>query len=275
MIATVTDSAANVPPDVARALAIHVVPIHLRFGPDTFRDGVDLVGGDFYDRLARDDRVASTSAPSPGDFLEAYRGSGADEILCVTLSSGVSVAHHEAALAAERFEGRVEVVDSHSATMGEGFVAIEAARAVRDEASLEEAAARARDVAARTRVFGAIETFEFLRRSGRVNKLQAYAATMLDIKPVFRLRDGEIGPVARPRTRSRALARIVEETLKDVGDRPVHLAAFHARAEADARELVRRIEAEAAVVETFIVDSTPAIGAHTGPGLVGVAFFSD
>ena len=275
MIATVTDSAANVPPEVARDLAIRVVPIHLRFGPESFRDGVDLVGGDFYDRLVRDDRAASTSAPSPGDFLEAYRATGADEVLCVTLSSGVSVSHHEAVLAAERFEGRVEVVDSHSATMGEGFVAIEGARAVRDGASLEAAAARARDVAGRTEVFGAIETFEFLRRSGRVNKLQAYAATMLDIKPVFRLREGEIGPVARPRTRSRALTRIVEETLREVTGRPVHLAAFHVRAEADARELVRRIEAESQVVETFVVDSTPAIGAHTGPGLVGVAFFCD
>src|SRR5438045_5431167 len=193
MIATVTDSAANVPAEVARDLAIRVVPIHLRFGPESFRDGVDLVGGDFYDRLVRDDRAACTSAPSPGDFLEAYRATGADEVLCVTLSSGVSVSHHEAVLAAERFEGRVEVVDSHSATMGEGFVAIEAARAVRDGASLEAAAARARDVAGRTRVFGAIETFEFLRRSGRVNKLQAYAATRLDITPVFRLRGGDGG----------------------------------------------------------------------------------
>src|SRR5436190_10545085 len=275
MIATVTDSAANVPPEVARDLGIRVVPIHLRFGPDMFRDGVDLVGGDFHERLVHDERAASTSAPPLGDFLEAFRATGTDEVLCVTLSSGVSAAHHDAVLAAERFDGRVEVVDSHSATMGEGFVAIEGARAIRGGASLDEAADRARNVAGRTRVFGAIETFEFLRRSGRVNKLQAYAATMLDIKPVFQLREGEIGAVARPRTRSRALARIVEETLDEVRGRPVHLAAFHVRAEADARELVRRIEAEAPVVESFVVDSTPAIGAHTGPGLVGVAYFCD
>jgi DegV family protein with EDD domain len=275
VVAIVTDSAANVPPEVARDLNIRIVPIQLRFGPDVYRDGVDLVGSDFYDRLVGEDRVASTSAPSPGDFLEAYEQAGSDEVLCVTLASAVSVAHREAELAAERFDGRVEVVDSRSATMGEGFVVIEGARAARDGSSLDEAAARARDVASRARVFGTIETFEFLRRSGRVNKLQAYAATMLDIKPVFRLREGEIGPVARPRTRTRALARIVEETLKEVGGRPVHLAAFHARAEDDAKELVRRIEAETATVETFIVDSTPAIGAHTGPGLVGVAFFCE
>jgi len=275
VVAVVTDSAANVPADVARELGIRVVPIHLRFGPDDYRDGVDMVGGDFYDQLVSEGRPASSTAPSPGEFLEAFEATKDDEIACVTVSSAVSVTHHEAVLAAERYEGRVDVVDSHSATMGEGFVAIEAARAARAGSSLDEVVARAKEVASRARVFGAIETFEFLRRSGRVNKLQAYAATMLDIKPVFQLREGEIGPVARPRTRSRALARVVEETVRAAGDRPLHLAAFHARAEPDAKELVRRIEARTHTVESFVVEATPVIGAHVGPGLVGVAFFSD
>jgi DegV family protein with EDD domain len=275
VVAVVTDSAANVPGDVARDLGIGVVPIHLRFGSEDFLDGIDMVGGDFYEQLVAANRVASSSAPSPGEFLEVFEATGGEDIVCVTVASAVSVTHHEAVLAAERYEGRVEVVDSHSATMGEGFVAIEAARAARAGSSLEEVAARAREVASRARVFGAIETFEFLKRSGRVNKLQAYAATMLDIKPVFQLREGEIGPVARPRTRSRALARVVEETVRAAGDRPLHLAAFHARAEPDAKELVRRIEAETNTVESFVVEATPVIGAHVGPGLVGTAFFSD
>ena len=134
---------------------------------------------------------------------------------------------------------------------------------------------RAREVASRTRICATIETFEFLRRSGRVNKLQAYAATMLDIKPVFRMRNGEASPVARPRTRKRALARVVEETVTDAAGRPLRVAAIHAAAEAEAQEVLSAIAERTQVVESLVVPVTPVIGAHTGPGLVGTAFFAD
>jgi DegV family protein with EDD domain len=275
LVAVVTDSAANVPPEVAAELDLFIAPLELRFGGDVYRDGVDMMGPEFYARLTAQHEPASTAAPSPGEYLEAYRGTGADEVLCVTLASGLSAAHRQAILAAEEFEGRVEVVDSRSATMGEGFVAIEAARAAHDGGDLTQVAARAEAIAGRVRVLGAIETFEYLRRGGRVNKLQAYAATKLDIKPVFRLEEGEIRPVARSRTRARALARIAQDVVRDVSGREVHLAAFHARAQDDAERLVDRVGREADVVERFVVECTPAIGAHTGPGLVGLAFFCD
>jgi DegV family protein with EDD domain len=275
VVAVVTDSAANVPADLAEELGLSVAPLQLRFGTQTFKDGIDMVGDDFYDRLTTETEPPSTAAPSPGDYLQAYRATGSDQVVCVTLSSGLSAANRQALLAAEEFDGRVEVVDSGSATMGEGFVAIEAARAARGGSGLQETAARAKEVAGRVRVEGAIETFQFLKRSGRVTKVQAYAATKLDINPVFRLEEGEIRPVARPRTRRRALARIVQDTLAEIGDRPVHLAAFHARAEAAANDLVEQVAAGAVVVERFVVASTPAIGAHTGPGLVGLAYFCE
>jgi DegV family protein with EDD domain len=275
VVAVVTDSAANVPPDVALELGLAVAPLEVRFGGRAFKDGVDMVGGDFYKRLANEADPPSTAAPTPGDYLEAFRASGADEVVCVTLAAGLSVANRQALLAAEEFGGRVEVVDSGSATMGEGFVAIESARTAQRGAGLEEVAARAKEVAGRVRVLGAIETFEFLKRSGRVSKVQAYAATKLDIKPVFRLDEGEIRPVARPRTRARALSRIVQNAVAEAAGRPVHLAAFHAMAEDAANELMERVVVQAEVVEQFVVDSTPAIGAHTGPGLVGLAFHCD
>jgi DegV family protein with EDD domain len=274
VVAVITDSASNVPPEVAADLGIVVVPLHVHLGDDSFRDGVDLAGPEFYDRVAGGER-ASTSAPSPGDYLEAFRSVGDPEVVCVTLASGLSAAHQEAVIAAREFNGRVEVVDSASATWGEGFVTLEAARAARAIRPIQEVVARARNVAAAVRVLGAIETFEYLKRSGRVGALQAYAATMLNIRPVFRLQAGEILPSGRPRTRRRALTMIVEETLREVGDRAVHLAAFHARAEEDAREILERIARRARVVERFLSHSTAAIGAHTGPGLVGVAFFCD
>jgi fatty acid kinase fatty acid binding subunit len=274
-VAIVADSAANLPDDVAHELAIEVVPMYLKFGDQVYRDGQDLRPHDFYQRLVRDGVVASTSTPSPGDYLEAYQRTGREEILCVTVASSMSSSHRQASLAAERFEGRVEVLDSRSAAMAEGFVAMEAARTAAGGAPLRQVAARAKEVAHRARLYATVDTFEFLRKSGRVTKLQAYAATMLDIKPVFGFKEGEIVPVSRSRTKRRALARIVEDAVGEVGDRPVHLAALHAAALGEAEEVAERISARANVVERIITEVTPVIGVHTGPGLVGVAFFCD
>lgn len=275
MVAIVADSAANVPAALAGELGIQVVPMYLRFGDRSYRDGVEMAPEDFYRRLARQPGVASTSTPPPSDFLEAYRATGQSEIVCVTVASQMSAANHQAAVAAERFEGRVEVLDSGSASMAEGFVAIEAARAARGGAGIEEVAGRARAVASRVRLLATLESFEYLRRSGRVRAVQAYAATVLDIRPVFAFRGGQVGPVARPRTRRRALARVVQETLVEAGDRPVHVAAVHADAERDAEDLLRAVCEGADVVESFVTAVTPVIGAHVGPGLVGAAFYCD
>lgn len=275
MVAVVTDSAANLPPDVAAELGIEVVPMYLKFGEHSYLDGVDLVGDDFYDRLTRDRELATTAAPSPGDFLEAYERTGADEVVCVTVASGVSFTHQAAAMARDQWRRKTVVVDSGTASMAQGFVAMEAARAARSGAGLDDVVARARDVAQRARLFAVIDTFEFLRKSGRVTKLQAYAATRLDMKPVFRFQDGEPGPVARPRTRSRAIARVVDESLAEIAGRPVHLAGIHARARDDAVAMMERVASQADVVERYLTEFTPVMGAHTGPGVVGLAFHCD
>jgi DegV family protein with EDD domain len=275
MVAVVADSAANLPSALARELGIEVVPMYLTFGERVYRDGTDLTPEDFYERLAPGGEPATTSVPSPGDFLEGYQRTGARAIVCVTVASSMSSSGQQATLAAERFDGRVEVVDSMTASMAEGFVAVEAARAASAGSSLEEVVARAREVVGRSRLLATVGTFEFLQRSGRVTKFQAYAATMLDIKPVFGFRGGEIVPVARTRTRRRALDRIVEDTIADAGGRPLHLAVIHAAARDEAEELMERLAARAHVVERVITSVTPVIGAHTGPGLLGTAYYCD
>lgn len=277
MVSVVTDSAANLPADLAAELGIRVVPLHLTMGDRVFRDGVDIVMQQFYEQLKEGEDVATTSAPSPGDFLEAFRDvPAADDIVCVTVAAAVSATNQSAHTAAAELPGRrIEIVDSTNATMAEGFVALEAARVARDGGSVEDVVRRAEHVAQRTSIVATIDTFEFLRRSGRVRRAQAYAATMLSIKPVFRFRFGDAEDFARPRTRGKALDRIVRTTVEESAGRPLHVAAFHALAEADAKELVRRIEAEADVAESYVVEATPVVGAHTGPGLVGTAFFCD
>jgi fatty acid kinase fatty acid binding subunit len=275
MVGVVTDSAANLPDDLVRDLSIEVVPLYLKFGESTYRDGIDLTPSHFYQRLVEGREHASTASPSQGDFLAAYEHTGQSDIVCITVNSTMSSSHQQSTLAAEGFPGRVAFVDSKSASMGEGFVVLEAARMAAIGKALEEVEARANEVAGRTRLFAMVETFEFLRKSGRVTKLQAYAATMLDIKPVFGFKEGEVIPVARSRTRRRALARIIDETLQEAGDRPVHLAVIHAAAEDDARGIQKAIAEQASVVESFVVPVTPVIGAHTGPGLVGTAFYTE
>jgi DegV family protein with EDD domain len=275
MVAIVVDSAANVPPDLAHELGILTVPMYLHLGEAVYRDGVDLSLADFYKRLREAREPASSATPSFGDYLAAYERSGQREVLCVTVAGGVSSSYQQAVLAGQRFTGRVEVVDSLSASMAEGFLAVDAGRRLLTGAPLEEAAARARELAQRTWLFATVDTFEYLQRSGRVTKLQAYAATMLDIKPVFRMNAGEIAPVARARTRARALARIVDETVDHAGPGPLHLAVFHAAAEDDARRVEEGVRERTTVKEHWIVPVTPVIGAHTGPGLVGVAFYSE
>jgi DegV family protein with EDD domain len=217
----------------------------------------------------------TTATPSPGEFLETFENAGADRVVCVTIAGSVSGIPQSAAIAADKAGVDVEVVDSGSASMAQGFVAMEASRAAARGEDLDAVAGRARDVAARCRLVAAIETFEYLRRSGRVNRLMSYAGTMLDIKPVFRMGGGSIEAVARPRTRRRALDRVVEEARRDVGDRPAHLAAVHADAESDARDLLTRASEGLDIEESLVAGFTPAMGAHTGPGVVGLAWFCD
>ena len=265
MTAVVTDSAASLPREVVAELGIEVVPLYLTFGDRSLRDGVDVE--DFYERLEDFDGRVATAAPSAGDFLVAFEATGAAEIVCVTVAASVSAVHQAASIAAREASARVEVIDSGVASMAEGFVAMAAARA----GSFEASAAAARAAAAEARLVATIDTFTYLRRSGRVSRLQAFAATALDLKPVFRMARGEIEPVARPRTRRRALERVAEAVLADI-ESPVRLAAFHADAEHDARALLERVSGEVEVVESYAVEFTPAMGAHTGPGVVGLAY---
>jgi len=275
MVTVVTDSAANVPAELVRELDIHVVPMYVTVQDRTFRDGVDISAGELYERLAVQGRRVSTSSPSPEDFAAAFERSGAGPVVCVTVAASMSGTHQQALKAAEAFDGRVTVVDSSSASMAEGFAAVEAAREAARGADADAVAARARDVASSARLFATVATFEHLRRSGRVTRLQAYAATALDIKPVFAFRAGEPSAVARPRTRRRALERVVSETIGAAGGRRLHLAVIHARALSDAGTVERAVTAGAQVVERYVVEVTPVVGAHVGPGLVGTAFYCD
>src|SRR6185503_5059242 len=179
---------------------------------------------------------------------------------------------YESAIAASaEFGGRIVVVDSKSASMGEGWAALEAARLSAAGASLEAVAAHAQEITERTQLCATINTFEYLRRSGRVHALLAYAGTALNIKPVFALRGGKIEQLGRPRSRARAIERLVEETRPLAARGPLHCAVAHADATDEADGLLERLRAELTLAESFATEFTPLMGAHTGPGVLGIA----
>ena len=194
-VAVVTDSASNLPRELAESHGIDLVPMILKFGERALLDGIDIPPGQFYKALVEENVPVSTSGPSAGDFRSAFEKalSGADGVVCVNVASFVSATYGTAVLAAKDFGDRVRVVDSRSASLGEGFIALEAARAGESGAGLDAVVAHAQAVVDRMTFVATINTFEFLRRSGRVNALLAYAGTALNIKPVFAFRHGKIG----------------------------------------------------------------------------------
>jgi DegV family protein with EDD domain len=272
----VTDSAANIPADLALELGIQTVPMYLKFGESVYQDGIDLPRGEFYPKLEREEVPVSTAAPSAGDYREAFERAlaGADGVVCVTVASFVSVSYEAALVAANELGPSVRVVDSKSASMGEGWAAVEAARLAATGASLDDVTARAEEIVGRTQLVATINTFEYLRRSGRVHALLAYAGTALNIKPVFALRGGKIEQLGRPRSRARAIERVLEETRPLAARGPLRCAVAHAAVPDEAEALLEALRKEIDCAESIITEFTPLMGAHTGPGVLGIAAWS-
>ncbi|MBI2918834.1 MAG: DegV family protein [Chloroflexi bacterium] len=275
-VAVITDSTACLPKEVVAQHGIVVVPVELVIEGRVYRDGVDDVA-DFYAVLRHSSRLPTTSPSSPGTYLEAYRRASqqADEVLCITVSSSVSGMYDSARaameLAGQALPGaRIQVLDSQTAAMAQGFVVLEAARNA--ETGLEAAMAAARQAMSQVTLVCFLDTLYYLARSGRVPKAAAWAASLLQIKPIIRFRQGSIELVSRSRTRSRAMVRLLELVRREVGDRPVSLAVMHADARPEAEELRRRAQSTLQCVETYLTEFTPVMGSHTGPGLLGLAY---
>jgi DegV family protein with EDD domain len=281
-VALVTDSTACVPPDVAARLGIEVVPLHLIFGGRTYVDSLTTDTGEFYERLRLASDRASTAAPSPGMFLDAIARAArrADEVLCVTVSRQFSAMYDSARQAielakAEAPRADIRLLDSRSAAMAQGFVVIEAARAAAAGAAIAEVEARAEAMASRVTLLAMLDTLSYLARGGRVPRVAAWAAGMLQVKPIVRFNSAGIKLAARTRTRPRALERIAAFVADDAAGRQAHIAVHHAHAPADAERVAGAIEARVRVAERYITEFTQVMGVHTGPGLVGVAWWCE
>jgi DegV family protein with EDD domain len=274
-VAVVTDSTAYLPQAVVEKHGIEVVPLYVVLAGRSGREGTEISPADVAAALSSRGQSVSTSRPTPGDFVAAYRHCldvGATRIVSIHLSAHLSSTSDAARLAASQVgEHLVTVVDSRSTAMGLGFPVLAAARAATEGADAAAVAEVALDTAAATRTFFMVDTLEHLRRGGRIGSAAALLGTALAVKPVLHVRDGRVVPLEKVRTTARAINRLVQHALEVAGDLPVSVAVHHLaaadRAERLAADLRRQLPE---LVELHVSEIGAAIGAHVGPGAVGV-----
>lgn len=241
------------------------------------RDGIDLSPADFYHRLRLGGLHPTTAAPSAGDFLAAFerlRNDGAEAIVAVLLGSQLSATFEAAWQAAQLFNGPpVRLVDSRSVSMGTGFAVLAAARAIARGACLDEVVAAAEAVRDRTQVRFTLETLEYLRRGGRIGAAAAWVGNMLQLVPILAITEAGIIPVTRVRTKSRAVRMMVEEVVTATAGRPTIAAVVHAEAHDEAEQLAAQLQARCKCNELYITGLTPVLGAHGGPGTLGIGWY--
>ena len=273
MVRIVTDSTADLTPEQQRAAGITVVPLNVHFGDEVFRDHVDLSTDEFFRRLKASPQLPRTSQPSVGVFEEAYRSlrQGGDEIVSVHLSSKVSGTYNSALMAAQSVgEGKIDVVDSLSTSMALGFIALEGAKLARAGRDRQAVADCLRGLVHKARVICVVDTLTYLERGGRIGKARALLGSLLNVKPILQLKDGEGVPLGRARGRPQALNRLVELLERDGKVR--QLAIMHGAAQTDAEQLRERVASSYPGVDIQLTEIGAVLGTHTGPGVIGFTY---
>lgn len=271
-VTIVTDSTADIPEASRAAYGIAVVPLLVRFGDETFRDGVDLSASAFLTKLRASNTAPKTSQPAVSDFETVFRDqlSRDHDVVCVTISAGLSGTHNAARLAAEAVDvERIHVIDSGAVTMQLGFAVLEAAKAAEHGGSLDVVESVTRNALARSRLFAVLKTLDYLYQGGRIGKVSQIFGSALAIKPILHIGDGIVVPLERVRTWNRALDRIgaLVEEQAPLSD----LAVLHCDNEADARKLVDRLAHLVDPSRVVVAHAGPVISTYAGPGAIGVA----
>ncbi|MBI4731789.1 MAG: DegV family protein [Chloroflexi bacterium] len=274
--AIITDTDSSLPVALAKKYDIVQVPIIIQFGDESFRDVYDIDNDAVFTRIDREGKLPTTAAPSPGQFVETFKAafdSGADSVLCFNISSEMSATYASARQAAELLPGkRIEVVDTRSLAMGQGFMVLAAAEAVANGASIEEAISAAENIRNRTYLFGALATLKYIAMSGRVSHLAAGMAGLLDIKPILSLQNGKLELLEKIRTQNKSWNRAVELTVEKAAGRKIEkMAVLNVKAPEAAREFEGLLRAALPCPEEIVfTDVTPGLSIHTGAGMVAV-----
>jgi len=277
--AIVIDSTADFPDAAERFPNWRVVPLYVNFGTESFRDGVDLTATQFYERLRVAPELPTTSQPTPADFLACYEELGAYErILSIHIASKLSGTFQSAGIAAaELGDGRVRTIDSETASSAIAMLALAIQRRLERGTTDEEVDALVESYLVEHGLLFTVDTLEFLARGGRIGRAKAFAGTLMNVKPILSIRDGEVVPVKRVRGAQKAFQEFVHVFTAETKDEPgLRVGIAHAAAPERAAELVKMVRdlRPQAEIETQTVLGA-VIGAHSGPGCVGFFWFAD
>lgn len=278
-VAIVVDSTAYIPQALVEQYQIYVIPLLVNWSGDSLRDNVDITPDNFYQRLENAKEMPSTSQPSAGEFFDLYSkvAEEAESIVSIHISSelsGTIASAHAAAKLMGDFP--IEIVDSLSTSMGLGFMALAAARSVENGADLKAAAAAARALIPLVRVVFVVDTLEFLHRGGRIGGAQRLFGSMLSIKPLLELQEGKIEALEKVRTKRKAVQRLLDITAEScAGKGKIHAAVANASTPQEAQSVADELQKLLDPAELYIVDLSPVIGTHTGPGALGIAWYAE
>lgn len=280
-IALITDSTSDIPAEWIRQYGISIVPLTIIFGSQPYLDGVDISAQAFYDRLIEKGEHPSTSQPTPEAFLTAYRQAaqkGAEQILVITISSGMSGTIESARQAAREAGIPVQVMDGKSNSMGLGWQVIAAARAREAGGGLAEMMAAAEKVRETVRYYITLDTIEYLARGGRISEAARFLDSFLRIKPMIYVRNdsGTVGASLPSRSRKGAIEGLYKEFFRHItpGQR-LHITVLHNSALEEAQALAERVQKEYAPVEIFISIVSPVLGVHTGPRALALCGYAE
>jgi len=277
-IAIITDTDSSLPFELAAHYDIYQVPITVNFGSESYEAVYAINDADTFKRIDQEGKLPTTSSPTPGNFIVAFKrafDAGAEEILCLCVSSQVSATYHSALAATESFTGRsISVVDSCTLSMGLGYMALEAAEATAQGASIKEIIPMILDLRQRTHLFTALSTLKYLVMGGRVSNIVGGVASMFNIKPILTIRDGKLELLERVRTQKKSWERLIELSALAIGDQQLekmcilHVNAMYMATQFES-ELRMRMECPH---EILFAEVTPGLSVHSGAGMVGLVF---
>jgi DegV family protein with EDD domain len=280
-IAVVTDSVASIPMGMMEELKIHFIPYYIHRGTETLRDLVTATGDTFYEWMKTASEIPKTANPAPGEYLAKYMElaeQGVREIASIHITSkgsgAVAAATAAKRLLAEKLPNvKVQIIDTLNVQMCQGWMVIEAARAALKGHSLSEITEKVSRMIPVTRMMQTADTLKYLYMGGRIGRAKHLVASMLDIKPIISMENGEIVALGQARTRKKVYQQMVDKLETIAGQSAIKIAYVHAAALEEAEKLRGMVEQRVEVVETIITELPPALGVHTGPGTVGFCFY--
>ncbi len=279
----VTDSSAHLPHEQRQKHDISVVPLKAIFGTKEYRDEIDLSNEQFYEMLPKAKEHPTTSQPSAGEFMEVYRPllDAGREIVSLHLPSKLSGTYASACAAKTELETQLKkavplsIVDTPWLSMALGLLCIAAAQAAETGKSREEIVAMVNALIPRLNLIFVLDTLEYLRRGGRIGGARAMLGSMLNVKPMLQIENGLVEPLEQPRSRAKALKRLLQIMEERTDHKPVHASVLHAMCPDDAAALEKQVRAQFHCKEFYMTEIGPVIGVHTGPNAIGLAFYSD